>query len=168
MSEQSKLYIKSFTGPEVYEEGKMAADSSNKTLNGKGSVVIIAGQAGNGTTIGRVGGFRDRLKELGSKIEDFHSVNADLDQQRALVASRDLINRFGDKIDGIYANDDTMARGFIDACKEVSQGKPTPPIVGINGQKDASNQLGRARCTQPLCSLRMRTGSSPSIQWPKS
>ena len=141
MSDQAKPFIKSFTGPDVYEEGKMAADSLNTALKGEGSVIVIAGQAGNGTTIGRVGGFVDHLKELGSKIEVLDTVNADFDQQKALVASRDLITRFGDKITGVYANDDTMARGFIDAWKEANPGKPTPPIVGINGQKDAFESI---------------------------
>lgn len=141
MSDQAKPFIKSFTGPDVYEEGKMAADSLNAALKGEGAVIVIAGQAGNGTTIGRVGGFVDHLKELGSKIEVLDTVNADFDQQKALVASRDLITRFGDKITGVYANDDTMARGFIDAWKEANPGKPTPPIVGINGQKDAFESI---------------------------
>ncbi len=141
MSDQAKPFIKSFTGPDVYEEGKMAADSLNRALKGEGRVIVIAGQAGNGTTIGRVGGFVDHLKELGSKIEVLDTVNADFDQQKALVASRDLITRFGDKISGVYANDDTMARGFIDAWKEANPGKPTPPIVGINGQKDAFDSI---------------------------
>lgn len=137
MDEQANQFIKSFTGPDVYEEGEMAADSLNSVLGGEGSVIVIAGQAGNGTTIGRVGGFVDRLAEIGSKIEVLDTVNADFDQQKALVVSRDLITRFGDKIKGVYANDDTMARGFIDAWKEANPGKQTPPIVGINGQKDA-------------------------------
>ena len=137
MNDSATPFIKSFTGPDVYAEGKMAADSLSKALDGKGSIVIIAGQAGNGTTIGRVGGFNDRLKEMGSKIEVLDTVNADFDQQKALIASRDLITRFGDKINGVYANDDTMARGFIDAWKEANSGKTMPPIVGINGQKDA-------------------------------
>jgi ABC-type sugar transport system substrate-binding protein len=141
MGEQAKPFIKSFTGPDVYEEGKMAADSLNKALDGEGGVIIIAGQAGNGTTIGRVGGFADQLTALGSKIVILDTVNADFDQQKALVASRDLITRFGDKITGVYANDDTMARGFIDAWKEANGGKPTPPIVGINGQKDAFESI---------------------------
>ncbi|MET2829162.1 sugar ABC transporter substrate-binding protein [Mesorhizobium shangrilense] len=141
MSDQAKPFIKSFTGPDVYEEGKMAADSLNTALKGEGAVIVIAGQAGNGTTIGRVGGFVDHLKKLGSKIEVLDTVNADFDQQKALVASRDLITRFGDKINGVYANDDTMARGFIDAWKEANPGKPTPPIVGINGQKDAFESI---------------------------
>ncbi len=141
MAEQANQFIKSFTGPDVYEEGEMAADALSTAMDGKGSVVIIAGQAGNGTTIGRVGGFVDRLKEVNSDIEVLDTVNADFDQQKALVVSRDLITRFGDKIMGVYANDDTMARGFIDAWKEANPSEPTPPIVGINGQKDAFESI---------------------------
>ena len=62
-------------------------------------------------------------------------------QQRALVASRDLITRFGDQIQGVYANDDTMARGFIDAWREAYGDAQTPPIVGINGQRDAFDSI---------------------------
>ena len=141
MAEQADQFIKSFTGPDVYEEGEMAADALSTAMDGKGSVVIIAGQAGNGTTIGRVGGFLDRLNEINSDIEVLDTVNADFDQQKALVVSRDLITRFGDKIMGVYANDDTMARGFIDAWKEANPSQPTPPIVGINGQKDAFESI---------------------------
>lgn len=141
MDDDAKPFIKSFTGPDVYEEGKLAADSLSKALGGKGSVVIIAGQAGNGTTIGRVSGFTDRLKETNADIKVLDTVNADFDQQKALVASRDLITRFGDQISGVYANDDTMARGFIDAWKEANPSKAAPPIVGINGQKDAFESI---------------------------
>ena len=141
VSDDAKPFLKSFTGPDVYEEGEMAADALNEAMGGEGSVVVIAGQAGNGTTLGRVGGFMDRLKETGSKIEVLDTVNADFDQQKALVMSRDLITRFGDKIQGVYANDDTMARGFIDAWKEAKPSEKMPPIVGINGQKDAFESI---------------------------
>jgi ABC-type sugar transport system substrate-binding protein len=137
MDKAANEFIVSFTGPDVYQEGQMAADSLNAAMGGKGSVVIIAGQAGNGTTIGRVGGFVDQLAKIGSQIVVLDNVNADFDQQKALVVSRDLITRFGDKIAGVYANDDTMARGFIDAWKEAKPGQPVPPTVGINGQVDA-------------------------------
>ena len=134
--------VDSFTGPDTYQQGQLAADALNGKLGGEGNVVIIAGQAGNGTTIGRTDGFTDRLAELGSNIQVLQVVNADFDQQKALVASRDLITRFGDQIDAVYANDDTMARGFIDAWKEAGLDIANiPPIVGINGQKDAFESI---------------------------
>lgn len=142
MSDEAHELVASFTGPDVYEEGVLAADALNEELGGEGNVVIVAGQAGNATTTGRNDGFMDRLEELGSNIEILQTVNADFDQQKALVASRDLITRFGDDIDGVYANDDTMARGFIDAWAE-SEGSTDgiPPIVGINGQTDAFESI---------------------------
>lgn len=142
MDEQAMQLVASFTGPDVVEEGVMSADAMNAALDGQGDVVIIAGQAGNATTIGRTDGFTGQLTKLGSAIKVLQVVNADFDQQKALVASRDLITRFGDDIDGVYANDDTMARGFIDAWKEAGTDmKKIPVIVGINGQKDAFQSI---------------------------
>jgi ribose transport system substrate-binding protein len=141
MDAAANEFIESFTGPDVYQEGEMAADSLNAAMGGKGSVIIIAGQAGNGTTIGRVDGFVDQLAKIGSEIVVLDTVNADFDQQKALVVSRDLITRFGDEIQGVYANDDTMARGFIDAWKEAKPGVAVPPTVGINGQVDAFESI---------------------------
>jgi ribose transport system substrate-binding protein len=141
MDEAANEFIVSFTGPDTYQQGGMAADSLQAALGGKGNVIVIAGQAGNGTTIGRVGGFVDRLAEIGSEIVVLETVNADFDQQKALVASRDLITRFGDQIQGVYANDDTMARGFIDAWKEARPGQPMPIVIGINGQVDAFESI---------------------------
>ncbi|MGV9193772.1 sugar ABC transporter substrate-binding protein [Microbacterium sp. MC2] len=142
MDDEALELVASFTGPDVYEEGVLSADAMNEALGGEGGVVIIAGQAGNGTSIGRTDGFTDRLEEIGSNIEVLQVVNADFDQQKALVASRDLITRFGDEIDGVYANDDTMARGFIDAWSEAGRSlDEIPPIVGINGQRDAFESI---------------------------
>lgn len=141
MDAAANEFIMSFTGPDTYQQGGMAADSLHAAMDGQGSVIVIAGQAGNGTTIGRVGGFMDRLAEIGSGIEVLETVNADFDQQKALVASRDLITRFGDRIQGVYANDDTMARGFIDAWKEARPGQAMPVVIGINGQVDAFESI---------------------------
>ena len=122
----------------MLEKALLSADALNEALGGEGKVAIIAGQLGNGTTIGRTDGFIEHLEELGSDIEVVQTINADFDQQRALELSRDLITQFGDDLAGVYANDDTMARGFIDAWTEAGRSlDDIPAIVGINGQKDA-------------------------------
>ena len=151
MGDDADGYFTSFTGPDVYEEGVLAADAMNEELGGEGNVVIIAGQAGNGTTTGRTDGFTEQLDELGSDIEVLDTVNADFDQQKALEMSRDLITRFGDDIDGVYANDDTMARGFIDAWTEAGNSlDEIPAIVGINGQKDAFEAIEAGHYTATI------------------
>ncbi|MBK0418679.1 sugar ABC transporter substrate-binding protein [Leucobacter sp. CSA1] len=142
MDDEALDLVESFTGPDVYEEGKLSADAMIEALGGEGKVVIIGGQAGNATTTGRTDGFTDQIEAEGADIEVLQTVNADFDQQKALVASRDLITRFGDDIDGVYANDDTMARGFLDAWAEAGRDMDAiPPVVGINGQQDAFESI---------------------------
>ena len=130
-------YIASFTGPDNYEQGQIVAGLMNAELGGKGSVVIVSGSAGHGTSIERVGGFTDRLAELNSDIEVLTVVNANWDQQKALEVSRDVIVKFGKDIDGVYGIGDMMSIGFLDAWKEVHGTDDVPAIMGINGQKDA-------------------------------
>lgn len=138
--EESMKHVASFVGADKYDQGKKNATLLNDAMGKEGGFVIIAGQAGNGTEIARTGGFRDGLKEIGATITELAYVNADFDQQKALVASRDLITRFGDKIKGVYAEDDTMAKGFIQALKE--SGKDFKPIiVGINGEAGAFDNI---------------------------
>lgn len=138
--EESMALIKSFVGADKYDQGKISAQQLEKALGGEGGVVILAGQAGNGTEIARTGGFMDELEASGSKLEVLATVNADFDQQKALVASRDLLTKFGDEIDGVYAEDDTMAKGFQQALEE-SGLDITPFVVGINGEKGAFESI---------------------------
>jgi ABC-type sugar transport system substrate-binding protein len=135
--EESMKLIASFVGADKYGQGQISAKRMNETLGGEGDVVIIAGQAGNNTTIMRTDGF---LADKAEGINVLATVNADFDQQKALVASRDLITKFGDQIDGVYAEDDAMAAGFLQALKE--SGLDIKPVVlGIGGTKTAFDAI---------------------------
>ena len=134
--EDSMALIASFVGADKYNQGEISFAQLDTAMGGEGGVVILAGQAGNGTEIARTGGFMDALEASDSNLEVLATVNADFDQQKALVASRDLLTRFGDQIKGVYAEDDTMAKGFAQALAE-SGLSITPFVVGINGEKQA-------------------------------
>ncbi|WP_308799849.1 sugar ABC transporter substrate-binding protein [Agromyces silvae] len=134
--DESMALIESFVGADKYDQGKISFEQLDEALGGEGGVVVLAGQAGNGTEIARSGGFMDALEESDSGIEVLATVNADFDQQKALVASRDLLTKYGDQIKGVYAQDDTMAKGFAQALSE-SGLTITPFVVGINGEKGA-------------------------------
>lgn len=140
MGKDSMELVESFVGADKRDQGKISAEQLEKAMGGEGSVVIIAGQAGNGTTIARTDGFTEQLKASGSKLKVLTTVNADFDQQKALVASRDLITKYGDEIKGVYAEDDTMAKGFQQALKESGESFK-PFIVGVNGEKGAFESI---------------------------
>jgi ABC-type sugar transport system substrate-binding protein len=135
--EESMKLIASFVGADKYAQGQISAKQMNEALGGSGDVVIIAGQAGNNTTIARTDGF---MAEKAEGINVLATVNADFDQQKALVASRDLLTKFGNQIDGVYAEDDAMAEGFLQALKE--SGLDFKPVVlGIGGMKMAFDSI---------------------------
>ena len=138
--DESMKLIQSFAGADKYDQGKISAQQMEKALEGEGGVVIIAGQAGNGTEIARTGGFMDELEATESKLEVLATVNADFDQQKALVASRDLLTKYGDQIKGVYAEDDTMAKGFLQALEESGLGF-IPIVIGINGEAGAFENI---------------------------
>jgi ABC-type sugar transport system substrate-binding protein len=139
--DESMKLIASFVGADKYDQGKISFKQLNTALNGEGGIVIIAGQAGNGTEIARTGGFMDALKATpDSKLKVLATVNADFDQQKALVAARDLLTKYGDQIKGVYCEDDTMAKGFQQALAE-SGLSITPFVVGINGEKGAFESI---------------------------
>lgn len=136
VDEEAAKLIKSFTGPDPYDTGVLGAQLLTDALGKEGNIVVISGQAGNGSSISTEQGFYDKLKALGSNAKVLQTVYADFDQQKSLIASRDLITRFGDQIDAAYTIDDGMAHGFIDAWAE-SGSKKVPVVTGVNGQKDA-------------------------------
>ncbi len=138
--DDSMELIASFVGADKYNQGEISFAQLDEAMGGEGGVVILAGQAGNGTEIARTGGFMDALAASDSNIEVLATVNADFDQQKALVASRDLLTRFGDQIEGVYAEDDTMAKGFAQALEE-SGLSITPFVVGINGEAQAFDAI---------------------------
>ncbi|CAG7616590.1 sugar ABC transporter substrate-binding protein [Leucobacter soli] len=138
--DESMKLIASFVGADKYDQGKISFEQLDAAMGGEGGVVILAGQAGNGTEIARTGGFMDALEASSSKLEVLSKVNADFDQQKALVASRDLLTKFGDQIKGVYAEDDTMAKGFAQALEE-SGLDINPFVVGINGEKGAFESI---------------------------
>ena len=138
--DESMKLIASFVGADKYDQGKISFEQLDTALGSEGGVVILAGQAGNGTEIARSGGFMDALEASSSNMQVLDKVHADFDQQKALVASRDLLTKFGDQIKGVYAEDDTMAKGFAQALQE-SGLSITPFVVGINGEKGAFDAI---------------------------
>jgi len=133
---KSAKLVKAASGPDNRKEGALAAEALNTALKGKGNILVIEGQPGNGTTVDRTGGFMTELKSLGSSLKVIDTVTSNFDAQTALVASRDVITRYGADINGVFA-DDQSAPGFIQAWKESGQTGAVPLVVGIGGQQDA-------------------------------
>ena len=122
-------------GPDYYRQGRLCADLMQRALKGKGGVVLIEGIPGQEATVARRRGFCDRLTELGSGIEILDLKPAGWQRDSAFFVMRRLLRKHGDRISGVFAQDDTMALGAWFAVNQAGLGSRAPVIMGVGGSR---------------------------------
>lgn len=138
-----------FIGSDFYEEGKMAADWLAKHVNGKGSIVELQGTPGSAPANERRKAFADGIaKHPGLKIID--SQSGDFERSRGKQVMEAFIKKHGKAIDVVYAHNDDMALGAVQAIQEAGL-KPGKDIVIVSidaiGEAVKSVAAGTINCT---------------------
>ena len=105
-----------FSGPDTVGEGRVAGEMMIKALNGKGNVVIVNGKPGYSTAIDREAGFMEAIKKA-PDIKVLDAQPGDWNREKAQSVMENFLTRFGKKIDGVYAADDNMGVGALNAIK---------------------------------------------------
>ncbi len=134
--EEDEVRTICYVGPDYYSQAGIAAEMMNEVLGGQGKIVMIEGAAGQEAQINRGRGFEDKLKELGADIEILARQPAGWRKDEAIQVMEDFLVRYGDQIDGVYAQDDTMAVGAWIALQEAGYEKGQIPIVSISGSSE--------------------------------
>lgn len=111
-------------------------------MAGKGSVVELAGSLGASPTIDRAKGFRDALAATPG-IEIIGSQTANYDRATGLKVMEDFLQRFGPgEISAVYAHNDQMAFGAIQAIQEAGRSEEIK-VFGIDGEKGALESIAK-------------------------
>ncbi|HEY0791997.1 MAG TPA: substrate-binding domain-containing protein [Chthoniobacterales bacterium] len=110
--------------------GKIAAEFFIKKLGGKGNMVVLRGLP---TVIDnqRFDAFMDTIK--GSQVKVLDSKYANWNRDDGFKVMQDFLTRFP-KIDGVWAQDDDIALGVLDAMRQVGRDKEMV-VVGGAGMK---------------------------------
>jgi len=112
----------------------MAAAYVGKRLNGKGNVVMLEGIAGSSAARDRGKGFREGLQKFpGIKI--VASQTADFDRSKGLSVMENILQA-QKKIDAVFAQNDEMALGAIQAIEAAKREKEMF-VVGFDAIADA-------------------------------
>ena len=125
-----------FVGANDYEIARNTGRKLLNSIGGKGEVIIVEGVRGALTSIDRVRGFRDAIKEFpGVKLVT--SQPANYQRLQALQVMENLLQANPD-VAGVMAANDAMAAGVIDALTEANS---KAAVVGINGTKEAVDAI---------------------------
>lgn len=127
--------IAGYSGPDDTVQGTLAAELMHDALGGKGNIVMIEGTPGQSTTLARRKGFEDRLKALNSGIKILARQSASWDPVKAKAIMEDFLTTHGDKINGLFSQDDNTAAAAAEVAK--AAGKLAGiKIVGTGGSKN--------------------------------
>jgi len=110
-------YYATHLGSDFVEEGRKAANVMVELMNGSGYIVELTGTKGSAPANGRYSGFREVLKDY-PDIHILASETADFTRAKGKEVMEDLLLKYGDQIDAVYAHNDDSAIGAIKAIEE--------------------------------------------------
>ncbi|SDU17820.1 sugar ABC transporter substrate-binding protein [Stappia sp. ES.058] len=116
IAEEGLQFIASFSGPDNITQGARSAELMCEALGGEGKIVQISGQPGYTTAIERAKGFEDRLPEVCPDVELMETQPGDWNREKSQRVMESFLVKY-DNIDGVYAGDDNMGVGALNAAK---------------------------------------------------
>lgn len=111
--------VVSHIGYDAIKSGAMAADYLAKALSEKGKVVELQGIMGSNVAQDRHQGFTDEIKKY-PNIEVVQSEVANFDRATAMSVMENILSA-NPEIDGLYAANDEMALGAVEAIEAVGR-----------------------------------------------
>ena len=114
--------ITSFVATDNLKGGRLAADHLAQLLGGKGKVLLLRYQEGSASTTDREEGFLQQLRSAHSGIEVISSDQyAGATRDTAKRASENLLNRYGNDIQGIFCVNESSTAGMLLALQDINR-----------------------------------------------
>lgn len=110
------LYV-SYLGSDFLEEGRNAARVMVKLVNGQANIVELVGTIDSAPANDRYLGFREILKDYPNMLI-IDSQSGDFTRARGKEVMADFLKEYGSKISAVYAHNDDMAIGAIQAIED--------------------------------------------------
>jgi len=114
--------IVSFVATDNRKGGVLAADRLGQLLNGKGKVMVLRYAEGSASTTEREEGFIGEIKQ---KFPEIQLISTDqyagATRDTAKRASENLLNRFGDEVQGIFTPNESSTAGMLSALQDIGK-----------------------------------------------
>jgi ribose transport system substrate-binding protein len=114
--------IVSFVATDNRKGGMLGADRLGELLGGKGKVILLRYAEGSASTEEREAGFLQEMKEKYPNIELISTDQyAGATRDTAKRASENLLNRFGDDVQGIFCPNESTTAGMLSALQDIGR-----------------------------------------------
>lgn len=110
--------------------------SSKENIN----IALLKGEKGHSATIGRTNKFIETLSDSSKNIDIVFNDYADFSLDAAKTSFNILLST-GKKVDAVACNNDSMAMGIIQACKENNIDPSSFMILGVDATNDGCNAI---------------------------
>jgi len=110
------LYV-TYLGSDFVEEGRNAGKVMDKLMNGKANIVELVGTVGSAPANDRAKGFREVI-EGKSDLKIMDSQSGDFTRAKGKEVMEAFLKKYGKEITALYAHNDDMAIGAIQAIEE--------------------------------------------------
>lgn len=143
-----------FFGADHREMGILAAQYMIEHLPAGSQVAMIEGQAGSNAGIARMEGFHSTIE--GSGLELVASQPGDWDRVKSLDAATNIMQSYPD-VKGIYAANDTMALGVLEAVGG-SAADSGVMVIGTDAVPEAIQAVKDGRLTATIAAFPYQLG----------
>ncbi|HEU4770285.1 MAG TPA: substrate-binding domain-containing protein [Pyrinomonadaceae bacterium] len=114
--------IVSFVATDNRKGGSLAADRMGQLLNGKGKVLVLRYAEGSASTTERETGFIEQIKARFPEIELVSTDQyAGATRDTAKRAAENLLNRFGEEVQGIFTPNESSTAGMLLALQDIGK-----------------------------------------------
>ena len=141
LHESANSYIDSFVATDNYAAGVKCGKELARLLDGKGKVVLLRHMLGSASTQKREQGFLDGLKADGPEIELISQDKyGGATVEEAQEVANNLLNQFGDRVDGIFTPNESTAEGMLRALKSAGLAGKVK-FVGFDNNEELVNGI---------------------------
>jgi len=122
----------SFVATDNYKGGQIAGEHLAKLLGGKGKVILLRYAVGSASTEAREAGFLDALK----KVPEIKLISSDQyagpTRETSYQAAQNLLNRFGNDVNGIFCPNENSTIGMTKALRDIGKAAGKVKMVGFD------------------------------------
>ncbi len=121
IAEEGFDFVASFSGPDNITQGRRSAEImcekfTEMGIEDEAQIVQITGQPGYTTAIERAQGFEERLPEVCPEVTLMETQPGDWNREKSQTVMEAFLVKYDD-IDGVYAGDDNMGVGALNAAR---------------------------------------------------